>query len=374
MATREEVIEALKGLEEPTLKQPLARLGLLRDIVVRDTGISLTAVLHPDSIATASRLESEIVMALTAIHAGKPHVRIRPMTEHEQSEAQSRREGGQAEAAAAAGTKKEAAPVKGHSAGMEQHPLLSPDSEVVSIAIASGKGGVGKSTVTVNLAVALARRGKRVGLIDGDIYGFSVPDMMGIEERPEQVGDKIMPIERFGVKVISMGFFVEDNSPIVWRGPMLGRMLRNFFADIAWGELDYLLLDLPPGTGDIALDVHQMLPKSKEIIVTTPHATAAFVAARAGAMAIKTEHEILGVVENMAWYEKNGERDYVFGRGGGGMLADTLRTSLLTQFPLGAPDNHPSEPDYSPSVYKADHPTGREYLALADEVIARCGK
>lgn len=357
------------------MKQPLARLGLLRDIVVRDTGISLTAVLHPDSIAEAARLESEIAAALAAIHAGKPHVRIRTMTEHEQSEAHSRREGGQAEAAAAAGAKKEAAaPVKGHSAGLEHNPLLRPDSDVVSIAIASGKGGVGKSTVTVNLAVALSRRGKRVGLIDGDIYGFSVPDMMGIEERPEQVGDKIKPIERFGVKIMSMGFFVEDNSPIVWRGPMLGKMLRNFFADIDWGELDYLLLDLPPGTGDIALDVHQMLPKSKEIIVTTPHATAAFVAARAGAMAIKTEHEIIGVVENMAWYEKNGERDYVFGRGGGGMLADTLHTSLLAQFPLGAPDNHPSEPDYSPSVYKADHPTGREYLALADEVIARCGK
>lgn len=374
MATREEVIEALKELEEPSLKQPLARLGLLRDIVVRDTGISLTAVLHPDSMDEAARLESEIATALAAIHTGKPHVRIRAMTEHEQNEAQSRSEGGQAEASAAGGAKKEAAPVKGHSAGLEHNPLLRPDSEVVSIAIASGKGGVGKSTVTVNLAVALARRGKRVGLIDGDIYGFSVPDMMGIEERPEQVGDKIKPIERFGVKVISMGFFVEDNSPIVWRGPMLGRMLRNFFNDIDWGELDYLLLDLPPGTGDIALDVHQMLPKSKEIIVTTPHATAAFVAARAGAMAIKTEHEILGVVENMAWYEKNGERDYVFGRGGGGMLADTLHTSLLAQFPLGAPDNHPSEPDYSPSVYKADNPTGREYLALADEVIARCGK
>ncbi|CAI6085423.1 Iron-sulfur cluster carrier protein [Cohnella sp. JJ-181] len=374
MATREEVIEALKELQEPTLKQSLAQLGLLRDIVVRESGISLTAVLHPDSIAESGRLEEAVATALAALHANKPHVRMRPMTEHELGEAQSRAEGGHAGTAATAGAHKESAPVKGHSAGLERHPLLSPESDVVSIAIASGKGGVGKSTVTVNLAVALARRGKRVGLIDGDIYGFSVPDMMGIEERPEQVGDKIKPIERFGVKVISMGFFVEDNSPIVWRGPMLGRMLRNFFSDIDWGELDYLLLDLPPGTGDIALDVHQMLPRSKEIIVTTPHATAAFVAARAGAMAIKTNHEIIGVVENMAWYEKNGERDYVFGRGGGGMLADTLHTSLLAQFPLGAPDNHPSEPDFSPSVYKADHPTGQEYLTLADEIVARCGK
>jgi ATP-binding protein involved in chromosome partitioning len=153
-------------------------------------------------------------------------------------------------------------------------------------------------------------------------------------------------------------------------------MLRNFFAEVEWGDLDYLLLDLPPGTGDVALDVHQMIPQSKEIIVTTPHATAAFVAARAGAMALKTNHEILGVVENMSYYEskETGVRDYVFGRGGGGRLAETLNTELLAQFPLGAPDNHPSEPDFSPSVYKADSDVGREYLLLAQTIIDRCEK
>jgi ATP-binding protein involved in chromosome partitioning len=173
-----------------------------------------------------------------------------------------------------------------------------------------------------------------------------------------------------------MGFFVQDNSPVVWRGPMLGKMLRNFFVEIEWGELDYMLLDLPPGTGDVALDVHQMIPQSKEIIVTTPHATAAFVAARAGAMAVRTNHEILGVVENMSYYECGncGHRDYVFGRGGGGKLAETLHTDLLAQFPLGAPDNHPSEPDFSPSVYKAETQMGKAYLELADEIIKRCGK
>src|SRR5699024_4662644 len=147
-------------------------------------------------------------------------------------------------------------------------------------AVASGKGGVGKSTVTVNLATALSRYGKKVGIIDADIYGFSIPDMMGIENRPVVQEGKIIPVERFGIKVISMGFFVEDNSPIVWRGPMLGKMLNSFFDEVDWGELDYLLLDLPPGTGDIALDVHALLPTSKEIVVTTPHPTAAFVAAR----------------------------------------------------------------------------------------------
>src|SRR5699024_7705111 len=186
------------------------------------------------------------------------------------------------------------------------------------IAVSSGKGGVGKSTVTVNLAMSLMRLGKKVGIIDADIYGRSAPDTMGIEHRPAVRGEKIMPVERIGVKVITMGFFVEDNSPIIWRGPMLGKMLNSFFKEVEWGDLDYLLLDLPPGTGDVAMDVHELLPTCKEIIVTTPHPTAAFVAARAGQMAIKTDHEILGIIENMAYYEsKSGEKEYVFGRGGG---------------------------------------------------------
>jgi ATP-binding protein involved in chromosome partitioning len=374
MITRETVLEALKGVQEPTLRIGLAELGLIRDVVVREGVPSLTVVLHPDSLGELAELEKDLASALAKVGAEAPHFRFRAMTEHEKAETLSKLH---PEAApAAGGAPKGGAPVKGHAAGLEQHPLLHPESGVEFIAVASGKGGVGKSTVTVNLAVALARQGKRVGLIDSDIYGFSVPDMMGIEERPEQAGEKIRPVERFGVKVISMGFFVEDNSPVVWRGPMLGKMLRNFFAEIEWGELDYLLLDLPPGTGDVALDVHQMIPQSKEIIVTTPHATAAFVAARAGSMAIRTNHEILGVVENMSYYECGscGNRDYVFGRGGGARLAETLHTQLLAQFPLGAPDNHPSEPDYSPSVYKADSQAGQAYISLAEKVIQLCGK
>ncbi|GIQ64361.1 hypothetical protein PACILC2_29290 [Paenibacillus cisolokensis] len=153
---------------------------------------------------------------------------------------------------------------------------------------------------------------------------------------------------------------------------MLGKMLRNFFSEIEWGELDYVLLDLPPGTGDIALDVHQMIPQSEEIIVTTPHATAAFVAARAGAMALHVGHRIIGVVENMAYSVCShcGEREYPFGRGGGGRLAETLHTELLAQIPLGSPDNHPSEPDFSPSVFKADTPVGAMYLEMADRILA----
>jgi len=249
--------------------------------------------------------------------------------------------------------------------------LLSPNSKVKIISIASGKGGVGKSTVSVNLAVALARLGKKVGLVDADIYGFSVPDMMGVKDIPQIIEDRIIPVERKGVKVISMGFFVENNTPVVWRGPMLGKVLDQFFKDVEWGELDFLLLDLPPGTGDVALDIHQMLPASKEIVVTTPHPTAAFVAARAGAMALQTDHEILGVIENMSWFESKstGEKEFVFGKGGGPKLADELRTELLGQLPLGQPDWN--DIDFAPSVYGETHDTGKLYLEIAQKIIEK---
>ncbi|MDA3120951.1 Mrp/NBP35 family ATP-binding protein, partial [Staphylococcus pseudintermedius] len=239
------------------------------------------------------------------------------------------------------------------------------------IAIASGKGGVGKSTVAVNLAVSLAREGKRVGLIDADIYGFSVPDMMGIDEKPGIEGKTVIPVERHGVKVISMAFFVEENAPVIWRGPMLGKMLTNFFTEVKWGDLDYLLLDLPPGTGDVALDVHTMLPSSKEIIVTTPHPTAAFVAARAGAMAKHTDHSILGVIENMSYFEskETGNKEYIFGKGGGQKLADELQSDLLGQLPLEQPSWKPV--DFSPSIYQPEDRLGQIYKEIAQKIIAK---
>lgn len=252
--------------------------------------------------------------------------------------------------------------------------LLSQNNPVEFISIASGKGGVGKSTVAVNLAVALAREGKKVGLVDADIYGFSVPDMMGIDERPGIDGKEIIPLERHGVKVISMAFFVEENAPVIWRGPMLGKMLTNFFTEVQWGELDYLLLDLPPGTGDVALDVHSMLPSSKEIIVTTPHPTAAFVAARAGAMAKHTEHTILGVIENMSYFEskETGKKEYVFGKGGGKKLSDELETQLFAELPLEQPTWNPN--DFSPSIYQSDDRLGELYNSIARKVIASTQK
>ncbi len=365
MISREQVLEALSFLQDVEYKQSLVSLQFVRDIMIKENSVSVSLIASKEGEDYAATLKEQAVQALQSKGVEEVHVRIRAISDFERNEVAKRN---------AASSGNPAQPQVQHPhAPSTSKGLLGPESDVNFIAIASGKGGVGKSTVTVNLAVALARLGKRVGIMDADIYGFSIPDMMGIEDRPQLVNDLIIPVERHGVKVISMGFFVEDNAPIIWRGPMLGKMLKNFFNEVNWGDLDYLLLDLPPGTGDIALDVHQMIPQSKEIIVTTPHATAAFVAARAGAMAVHTNHEILGVVENMAYYEcsKCGDKDYVFGRGGGGKLAEELHTKLLAQIPLGAPDNHPSEPDYSPSVYKADSAAGQIYLSVAEELINR---
>jgi len=361
MITKEQVLEALKDVKDPEINRSLVELNMIRDIRIEGERVSLTVVLTISGCPLKAKIEEDVIQALKALGAKEVDLRFGAMTDEERAALSAQLRGGQAQHM----TPGQAQPL---------NPILAKDSRTVFIAVTSGKGGVGKSTVTVNLAVSLARLGKKVGIIDADIYGFSVPDMMNIEQRPTVIGETILPVEKFGVKVMSMGFFVEDNSPVIWRGPMLGKMLRNFFSEVHWGDdLDYLLLDLPPGTGDMALDVHTMIPQSKEIVVTTPHATAAFVAARAGAMAIRTGHEILGVVENMAWYEaRDGSKEYVFGRGGGAKLAEQLATELLAQVPLGQPENHPAEPDYSPSIYKQDSAIGQIYMEMAERVAAKC--
>lgn len=356
MITKEKVLDALRDVKDPELNKGLVELNMIRNIRIDGTTVSLDVILTIQGCPLKFKIQEDVEKAIQRLGAEEVRITFGSMTDDER-------------AALSASLRKQQQAQTGAAPGVP--PLLAQDSKTQFIAIASGKGGVGKSTVTVNLAVALAREGKKVGIIDADIYGFSVPDMMGIDQRPVVIDQTILPVERYGVKVMSMGFFVQDNAPVVWRGPMLGKMLRNFFSEVHWGELDYLLLDLPPGTGDVALDIHQMIPQSKEIIVTTPHATAAFVAARAGAMALHTtKHELLGVVENMSWYEnKDGEKEYIFGRGGGEKLAEELKVELLAQIPLGAPMNYLEDPDYSPSVYREDHPTGKLYQQLAWKVI-----
>jgi ATP-binding protein involved in chromosome partitioning len=352
MLTKEQVLEALHDVKDPEINQSLVELHMIRNIQIDDDEVWLDVILTIQGCPLKVKIQEDVETAIQRLGVKKVHVKFGSMTDEER-------------AALSASLRKQ----RQVQVGNPSLPLLlSQEVDIQFIAVASGKGGVGKSTVTVNLSIAISRLGKKVGIIDADIYGFSIPDMMGIDQRPVVIDQTILPVERHGVKVMSMGFFVSDNSPVIWRGPMLGKMLRNFFSEVHWGELDYILLDLPPGTGDVALDIHQMIPHSKQIIVTTPHPTAAFVAARAGAMALKaTKHELLGVVENMSWYEsKTGEKEYLFGRGGGEKLAEELKVELLAQVPLGAPMNL----EHAPSIYSEDHPTGKIYLELARKVMA----
>lgn len=317
MIDREEIRKMVSSIVCSGHTQNIVDAGIVRDIVVQKERVAFTVVQWLDDPSISQWIEQKIRDVLAPTRCTTVHIRHRLATEQEKQGILLK--------------------INPSDTSARIQPGREPtEHSFTIIAVASGKGGVGKTTVAINLAVALERKGLRVGLLDADIYGFSIPEMMNIRSLPA-VDDEgnVYPVHHHGISVMSMGFFVEDNAPVVWRGPMLGKMLHKFIHTIQWGPLDILIVDLPPGTGDIALDVHQMLPTSSFLIVTTPHDTAAFVAARAGAMAKKTNHPIIGVVENMSWFEMTpGEKHLVFGSGGGQRLASVLETEQLVQLPL----------------------------------------
>lgn len=246
--------------------------------------------------------------------------------------------------------------------------ILSETSKTKFLAIASGKGGVGKSTVAANLAIALANQGKKVGLLDADIYGFSIPVLLGTTESPRKENGQIIPVKTNGIQMISMDFFVESGEPVIWRGPMLGKMIKMFLEEVRWGDLDYLLIDLPPGTGDVALDIHTLIPRCNELIVTTPHFAAASVASRAGYMATKNNHNIIGVIENMSYLTlDDGQTLKIFGQGGGEKVAADLETQLLIQLPIEQPNFN--EKGYNAAIYSPSSPAGKAFKTLAEKII-----
>ncbi len=248
---------------------------------------------------------------------------------------------------------------------VQETPILDANSTIKFLAIASGKGGVGKSTVTANLALALSRLGRKVGLIDADVYGSSIAQIMEISERPKQVGNLVDPVLHEGIEVIATSMLQAENAPLMWRGPMLGKILTHFLTEVNWAkDTEYILFDLPPGTGDVALDIQTKIPQARQLIVTTPHPSAAHVAVRAGKMAQSLKHPIIGVVENMSYLDYNNEQLFVFGTGGGEQVAYELGTQLLVQIPIAQPSNE----RYS-SLYLAEDPMSGHYDKLAKLVM-----
>jgi ATP-binding protein involved in chromosome partitioning len=244
------------------------------------------------------------------------------------------------------------------------------------IAVASGKGGVGKSTVTVNLATALSKIGYKVGIIDADVRGFSVPRILGLSDKPKAISEKeMMPPEVEGIKVISMGSFVSENSPVIWRAPLLGGALEQFFKDVNWGELDYLLLDLPPGTGDMPLNIMQKVPHAEVLVVTTPQITATKVAGRIGKMAEKMDLALLGVIENMSYYKCSecGNKDYIFGEDGGKNLAEFMDTELLGQLPLVSEVRQRSDSGRPIIFEEPESEISKEFIKIAQKLAEREG-
>jgi ATP-binding protein involved in chromosome partitioning len=312
----EAIQKALATVNDPEIRRPITELGMVSDVQIGPDGaVDVEILLTVAGCPMKETLTRDTTAAVSAVAGvGAVTVRLGVMSEEQRRGLREQLRGG---------------------AGEPVIPFAEPGSLTRVYAVASGKGGVGKSSVTVNLAAAMAAEGLRVGVVDADVYGFSVPRMLGVEHRPTQVDDMILPPVAHDVKVISIGMFVPGNQPVVWRGPMLHRALQQFLADVFWGDLDVLLLDLPPGTGDIAFSVAQLVPGAEILVVTTPQQAAAEVAERAGAIALQTHQHIVGVVENMAWLElPDGSRMELFGSGGGQVVADSLTRAVGAPVPL----------------------------------------
>lgn len=315
MVQESDIRNALSKVEDPELNRSITELGMVKSIEIDGADVAVEIYLTIAGCPMKSHLTEETRKAAESV-AGVENVTV---TTDVMSDEQRR----------------EVRKIVRGDAADPVIPFAQPDSTTRVYAVASGKGGVGKSSTTVNLAVSLQRRGLKVGVIDADIYGHSIPNMMGSTDRPHQVDEMIMPLQAHGVKLISIGHFVGDNSPVVWRGPMLHRAIQQFLGDVFWGDLDILLLDLPPGTGDVAISVAQLVPNAELLIVTTPQAAAAEVAERAGSIAQQTRQRIGGVIENMSWMQMpDGSKNEIFGSGGGQLVADRLSQIAGTKVPL----------------------------------------
>ena len=326
--SEDQVIEALRPVEDPELHRSIVDLDMGRRVAVDGGHVGVTVALTVAGCPLRAEITNRVTGAVRALDGvDAVDLDFTVMTDDERAALRTKLHG---DPAATAGSQH----AHGHAEGREI-PFADPGSKTRVLLVASGKGGVGKSSVTTNLSVALARRGRKVAVVDADVWGFSIPRMLGVQHPPVVIDQMLVPPESHGVRCISMGFFAAEDQPVIWRGPMLHKALEQFLTDVFWDDPDYLVIDLPPGTGDISLSLSQFLPRAEVYVVTTPQPAAQRVAQRAAFMAQKVHLEVKGVIENMSWFTgDDGKRYELFGAGGGADLAARLEVPLLGQVPL----------------------------------------
>ena len=346
--TESAVLEALRPVQDPELHRSIVDLGMVSQIVISGTNVAVTVALTVAGCPLRAEIDRRVRDAVVALDGVEGfHLDFTVMTDEQRTAVRQMLVG---DPSSTAGSQ----PSHGHAEG-RKIPFADPANRTRCLLVASGKGGVGKSSITTNLAVSLALQGKSVAIVDADVWGFSIPRMLGVDRPPVVIEQMLVPPEAHGVRCISMGFFAEEDQAVIWRGPMLHKALEQFLTDVFWDEPDYLLVDLPPGTGDISISLAQFLPKGEMIIVTTPQPAAQKVAQRAAFMAEKVNLQVVGVIENMSWFTgDDGKRYDIFGTGGGAALAERIGVPLIGQVPLvselriGADTGHPivvTDPD-----------------------------
>ena len=385
------VLEALRPVTDPELHVSIVDLDMVRAIAVERGKVTVTVALTVAGCPMRDEVTRRVASAVEAVKGVREvEVELTVMTPAELEALRAKLSGGavadpeawrSGQNGGASGQSTGGQDHAGHQHGPARRPLgheegrpnpFGPQSPTRVIGVSSGKGGVGKSSVTVNVAVALARLGHDVAVLDADVYGFSIPGMLGVHEAPTVQDQKMRPAVAFGVKCMSMGFFIDDDQPVIWRGPMLHKALEQFLVDVEWGEPEFLLVDMPPGTGDVALSMAQYLPTSEVYVVTTPQLAATRVAQRSAYMAKKLNLPMRGVIENMSWMAgPAGERQYPFGQGGGEAMAAELKVPLLGQVPLDTPLREGGDEGRPVAATSPESDAGRAFESIAKALVAR---
>ncbi|SYZ72001.1 Protein mrp homolog [Candidatus Zixiibacteriota bacterium] len=351
MIDKNAVMKILSEIEDPELRRPLTELDMIKSVEIQGGRVAIDISLTIPGCPLKKKITDDVKSRVGQL----PGIETVDITFGVMSEEQRRNLLGKLHGSAPSG------------AGTPNEKPAGTFAKRV-IAVASGKGGVGKSTVTSNLAAALSKRGHKVAVLDADVYGFSIPRILGLQGTPTIIDENIVPLRKENIQVISMGFFVEEDAPVIWRGPLLHKAINQFLTDVLWDQSDFLLLDLPPGTGDVTLTIAQALPNAELLVVTTPQPVASHTAGRVAKLAEKTNLTVLGVIENMAYYENNGHREYIFGKDGGKNLAMELNVPFLGQIPIMTEIREAADCGL-PAAFSDRDDIAEYYLKIADAIV-----